>query len=299
MAATILVPLDGSDKDDRALAIAAAFARLADGTLHLIRVCEVPVGHPAADERAAGRADAPRPEEAAAERSIRAAAGSLADVAHRPVTWEVVPAPDVADALLYRAAELDVVLVVVATRAPRPVDRAVRGSVADRLVREGSRPVVLVPPGAEHAAGKRVELRRGLVPLDDSAAARDMVDHLLGLPRVGDLEWVLLQVVPPPHAGLVDALRGETRHAVAERAERRLEAVAERLRERGATVDVRVAEADDPAAVISGAVRQDLVDFIAISTRGAHGLERWVLGSVAESVVRTAEVPVLLRTPTR
>ena len=73
MAATILVPLDGSDKDDRALAIAAAFARLADGTLHLIRVCEVPAGHPAADERGAGRVDALRPDEAAAERSIRAA----------------------------------------------------------------------------------------------------------------------------------------------------------------------------------------------------------------------------------
>ena len=299
MAATILVPLDGTDKDDRALAIAAAFARLADGALHLIRVCEAPDGRPAAEAPASGHDGAARPDEDAAERSIRAAADWLAPIAHRPVTWEVVPAPDVAEALLHRAAELDAALVVVATRAPRPLDRAIRGSVADRLAREGPRPVVLVPPGAEHAAGKRVELRRALVPLDESAAARDMVDHLLALPRAGDLEWVLLEVVPPPHAALVDALRGETRHAVAERAERRLEAVAERLRARGATVDVRVVEADVPAAIISGAVRQELVDLIAISTRGARGLERWVLGSVAESVVRTAEVPVLLRTPTR
>jgi nucleotide-binding universal stress UspA family protein len=74
--------------------------------------------------------------------------------------------------------------------------------------------------------------------------------------------------------------------------------VAARLRARGAThVDVRVVEAADPAATIVGAVRKELVDFIAMSTRGSSGLERMVLGSVAEKVVRESDVPVLLVTP--
>jgi nucleotide-binding universal stress UspA family protein len=49
--------------------------------------------------------------------------------------------------------------------------------------------------------------------------------------------------------------------------------------------------------VIVEAIRQDLIDFIAMSTRGAGGIPRTMLGSVATAVVRASEVPVLLVTP--
>ena len=60
---------------------------------------------------------------------------------------------------------------------------------------------------------------------------------------------------------------------------------------------MRVVEAVDPAAAVIDALRQDLADFIAMSTRGAGGVERMVLGSVATTVVRASEVPVYLVTP--
>jgi len=276
MTATVLVPLDGSEKDGRALPIAVAFAELAHGALHLIRVL---------DASPLSRGDA--------ERTLRAVAERIAPTVGGAAGWEVADGPDVAAVLLRRAAELDADAVVMATRAPGPVGRAVHGSVADRVLREGTRAVLLVPPGSQDVHGRRVQLRRALVPLDGSAAALAVVELLLALPRVGELELVLLEVVPPARA----RERGSAPHAAAEREERRLEAVAGRLRARGARAEVRVVEGGDPAAVIGAAVRQELADFVAMTTRGAGGLARAVLGSTAASVLRASDVPVLLVTP--
>ena len=44
--------------------------------------------------------------------------------------------------------------------------------------------------------------------------------------------------------------------------------------------------------------RAVMPDIIAMSTRGSSGLNRLILGSVAEGVVRGSELPVLLLTPT-
>lgn len=276
MTATVLVPLDGSEKDGRALPIAVAFAELAHGALHLVRVL---------DASPASRGDA--------EWTLRAVAERIAPTVGGAAGWEVADGPDVAAVLLRRAAELDADVVVMATRAPGPVGRAVHGSVADRVLREGTRPVLLVPPGSQDVHDRRVQLRRALVPLDGSAAALAVVELLLALPRVGELEIVLLEVVPPARA----RERESAPHAAAEREERRLEAVAGRLRARGARAEVRVVEGGDPAAVIGAAVRQELADFIAMTTRGAGGLARAVLGSTAASVLRASDVPVLLVTP--
>ena len=44
------------------------------------------------------------------------------------------------------------------------------------------------------------------------------------------------------------------------------------------------------------ATRQELVELIAMTTHGEGGVKRMILGSVAESVVRDSELPVLLVT---
>ena len=52
-----------------------------------------------------------------------------------------------------------------------------------------------------------------------------------------------------------------------------------------------------PAAAIVGAARTEKVDLIVMATHGRGGLERLVLGSVAEAVLRSASVPVLVVRP--
>jgi nucleotide-binding universal stress UspA family protein len=43
--------------------------------------------------------------------------------------------------------------------------------------------------------------------------------------------------------------------------------------------------------------RRYLVDAIVMSTHGRSGVSRWVFGSVAEKMLRGAEVPLLLPQP--
>jgi nucleotide-binding universal stress UspA family protein len=177
------------------------------------------------------------------------------------------------------------------------------GSVTQEVVLDSPRPVVVVPPRAQHLQGKEIQLRRVLVPVDGSAASLSVVELLLSWPEARQLESVLMRAVrpeatggylmppsPPGHAGQSHV------HATAVNAERELAAVAERVGGRARRVDVRVVESAQAGDVITAAVRQELVDFIAMSTRGMTGLRRVVLGSVAEQVVRASEIPVLLVT---
>jgi nucleotide-binding universal stress UspA family protein len=309
----VLVPLDGSDKDERAIPAAAAFADLAGGDLRLIRVLDTPVDSLSPRARTMGVTDAALELRGDMEQSVRGIADRLIADSGRPVTAEVAEGFDVAGVLVARAAEPGTDLVVMATRAAGALGRALRGSVADRVMRESPRPVVLIPPGTDDTRGRQIQLDRVLVPLDGSAFALAADDQLVELRGGSQLEYVLLEVVtsgfvelaPPGLSGLADdmaipdAYSGLPDIARARAAaEQRLNGVADRLRAQGAkSVRVRVVEAADPAAAINRAVREELADFVAMSTRGSSGLKRFVLGSVAEKVVRESVVPVLLVTP--
>ncbi|HEX6059611.1 MAG TPA: universal stress protein [Gemmatimonadaceae bacterium] len=268
MTSPVVVALDGSAKDARGLAVGAAFAELAGATLHLARV--VPEGdEPAAAEAARALAEM-------ADR-VRPTLGDAASV-------EVLHGDDAAAALVRHAAERAPLLVVMATRAAGAAERAIRGSVADRVMRECPRPVLLVPPGTEDMAGRHVHLSRVLVPLDGSALGERALDYALRLPHGAELEYALLEVL------------GADRERPAALA--RLEAAERRARGAGATaVESDVVTAKDAAAAIVESVRDALADVIVMSSRGAGGLRRLVLGSVAEGVVRRSDVPVLLLTP--
>ena len=218
--------------------------------------------------------------------AMRAAAEVVGLGVPRGLTCEVRDGDDVPNALLGWADSVNATALVMATRAPQAIDRAIHGSVADRMVREGTRPVVLVPPRADYMGGRDGQLRRGLVPVDGSATALSVMAHLLSFPNARELDLLLLQVVPP-----------DPNHEPAEKSELALTALVERVRKRGVSAEARVVEAQHPAVVIVEAIRQDLIDFIAMTTRGAGGIARTMLGSVATAVARSSEVPVFLVTP--
>lgn len=274
MTSTILVPVDGSDKDARALAVAADLAQLADASVVVVRVRNPQTESATHESRSS---------------MLQAMCGAAEVVGlgiPRGLTCEVLDGDDVPNALLGWADSVHATAVVMATRAPQAIDRAIHGSVADRVVREGTRPVVLVPPRADYMGGRDVQLRRGLIPVDGSATALSVMGHLLAFANARELDLLLLQVVP-----------AEPNHESAEQSELALTALVERIRDQGVTAEARVVEARHPAVVIVDAIRQDLVDFIAMSTRGAGGIARTMLGSVATAVVRSSEVPVFLVTP--
>ncbi|TKX79162.1 universal stress protein [Halorubrum sp. SD626R] len=91
-----------------------------------------------------------------------------------------------------------------------------------------------------------------------------------------------------------DEVREDLRDALDDHGESALaeveDAAAARDPELDVTVDVREGR---PAAEIAGYAREVDADVVAMGTRGRHGENRFLIGSVAERVVRTCPVPVL------
>ena len=281
----VIASVDGSDKDARAVAVATAIANLADADLLVIRVIDLPSYRLVAQSDAIGRDDAVATGRRLARDRLTDLVAGASIREGRRVTFDVLEASDVAEAIMEHAVRLDARVLVMATRAPGAVGRAIAGSVADRVVRQSPRPVVVVPPGAADMGGKTVQIARVLVPQDGSSLAFRCLEFLIELPHAKELEYVLIEVA------FTEAGRAE--------AETRMKTTAAWLRSRGArSVEVLVTDARDAAAAILGAVREVLPDVIAMSTRGSSGLQRLILGSVAEGVVRGSEIPVLLLTPT-
>ena len=77
-------------------------------------------------------------------------------------------------------------------------------------------------------------------------------------------------------------------------AESYLNRVAERLTERGITVQTHVDLAEHPASAILDTAYSVGMDLIALETHGRRGLPRLLLGSVADKVIRGASTPVLV-----
>lgn len=134
-----------------------------------------------------------------------------------------------------------------------------------------------------------------LVPTDFSTYGDAAIAYAVTLARQLDATLYLLHVVTIPVAGIGE-LGVANAAAFAQTAQRdaqaSLEAIATKLRDRVEVAPVRV-EAGDARAVIDLVAQQVDADMIVMGTHGRRGLSRWFLGSVAESVVRTAPCPVV------
>jgi len=85
----------------------------------------------------------------------------------------------------------------------------------------------------------------------------------------------------------------EAQVAVVRKAEEYLSGIEEELKTRGFMVDSHV-RYGDPAEQILDHCEWNEVDIIAMSTHGRSGVKRWLLGSVAEKILRHATKPVFL-----
>ncbi len=135
-------------------------------------------------------------------------------------------------------------------------------------------------------------MKRILVPLDGSPLAESVLPVAEEWAKEEGAEVILLRAVLARHVPGRDDTEAQVR--VVEEGESYLKEMAERLERRG-LVRVRwVVWYNEPATAITEAVVRYEADLIAMATHGRSGLSRLLLGSVAEAVVRSARVPVLL-----
>ena len=188
------------------------------------------------------------------------------------------------------AEDHDVDLVVMGTHGRRGANRLLMGSVAEDVVRTVPCPVFTVREGIAVAPGQAV--RRLLVPIDFSEPARLALDHAKELAMTYGAEIHLLHVVEEvalpgvygmePISFVVPDIIQSTEAALAEVAEKDI-----------GYEHVRVESvAGYPATTILDYIEEHRIDLVAIATHGRTGLDRLLLGSVAEKVVRRASCPV-------
>lgn len=204
------------------------------------------------------------------------------DARHGPPAAEV----------LWAAAEAGASLVLVGSRSRRRLHEAFIGSVALGILERSTVPVLLqpidaTPEGEEPPApvlGRR-PLGRILLGTDFSAAVAPAASLVESLVRMGARRVALLHVLEG----------GEGRDpARREEVWLRIDALASRLREAGATeVDTLVASGD-PAEIIVGAAAAEPDTLVVMGTQGRGFLGRLLLGSVSRKVARATRAPLLL-----
>ncbi|HKO24584.1 MAG TPA: universal stress protein [Chloroflexota bacterium] len=280
----IMVPLDGSELAERALACAEQLACATGATLHLVRVAGPVFAGDAGADKDADYADFLLTEMRDADAYLEQVRARLATtgltVRARRITGTI------AEALLGYAHEESIDLIVLTSHGRTGLARFPLGSIASRLVRHGTTPVLLV-----RAFGPPPDLTRAVVPLDGSAQAEAALGVVATLQAADSgrgtrplaRELTLLRVVSSQEEGL--------------EAERYLEELAGRLAQEGLATggpqacQRQVVQGAAAAAILAAAGAEAL---IVMATHGRSGLTRWALGSVADRVTAGGAAAVLL-----
>ena len=136
-----------------------------------------------------------------------------------------------------------------------------------------------------------------LIPLDGSTAAEAALPKALALAKLSGAQITLLLIVPRIDTiiptGAEPIYVDEQMNAEKARALQYLKRVCEQIGPQAFRVTVAVETGNVAGAILDYAATH-AVDLIAMTTHGRSGLQRWVLGSVAEKIVHAADLPVLL-----
>jgi nucleotide-binding universal stress UspA family protein len=135
-----------------------------------------------------------------------------------------------------------------------------------------------------------------LVPLDGSPLAEAAIPHAQNLAKSEDAEIVLLRVAVTPDEGLFFRNPAEgslISKALEEEAQNYLKAKVSKLKMTG--VKVTGITRDGPVSdTILNVAEETHADMITMSTYGPSGIQRWLMGSVADRVVHYSHIPVML-----
>jgi nucleotide-binding universal stress UspA family protein len=291
----LLVPLDGSERAESALPIAAIIAEATHTPLLLARITPLLGVPPAA---AAG---APLPSDTyqqLIDDERRLALDYLDEQAEslrqRGLTVETFVAHgDPAAILLDLAADYDISLIVMTTHGRTGFARFALGSAADRLIHYGHLPILLLRTSASGHEQRQLPaaslLDRVLVPLDGSTLAEAALECAVELAGMLVHRITLVRVVP------YTAKRAERLEA-AEYLEAQYRALHGSLAGRECLVDTLLVNGTVPAETIAQQAAHD-GRLVIMATHGRAGVTRWILGSVAAQVVHASQVPVLLVHP--
>jgi nucleotide-binding universal stress UspA family protein len=274
----VLVPYDGSEPAQAALRLALNLARGGATLTVLTIVDEMPVTQ-------AGNAQGRVVLDEAAARCRAAGIEPQLTLIHERVVTGILAA----------AATGQCDLIVMGTHTRTGIARAFLGSTAEGVLRSSSIPVLTVHPMDRIADPP---FATSLVAIDDSEPADIATELAARLARLTGARIIACHAIDA--TGIADASVALSFGLVPAQLDETLR------REAVSTVNGSLARAglpeSTPVVIIDGGSARAIVataedrraDAIIVGTHGRRGLRRFALGSVAESIVRTSSVPVLV-----
>ncbi len=148
--------------------------------------------------------------------------------------------------------------------------------------------------------------RKIMVPLDGSKMAECVLPHVKNVAKGSEgVEIVLFRVCEPPviladyppdlKSEWNDHVREETAH-IEEQCSLYLGDIEKKLHESGLKASTKAGLGNPADEIVNYAV-QNQVDLIIMATHGRSGVTRWAFGSIADKVLRSSPVPVMIIKP--
>ena len=296
MFSKILVPLDGSKTAENVLPLARSFARALQIPVELLGVIDiVEMAYKVARDRVS-----------IVTSLVNDATGRFTEylegIAQNFPTGTArctIQTGSAAEAIINSAATDKRTLIALATHGRSGLDRWLLGSVAEKILRGGSNPTLVVRARADkNPSWAMATLKRIIVPLDGSELSEGILPYVKDLAKQLDLEVTLIRLYSglsaagdgfySPHQ--LDALTVRLR----EETVTYLESKTEEMKRQGFNKISFAAMEGLAADEILAMARETPDTMIAMCTHGRSGVQRWALGSVTETVVRHSDNPVLV-----
>jgi nucleotide-binding universal stress UspA family protein len=190
-------------------------------------------------------------------------------------------------------------IIVMSTHGRSGIARWAFGSVTDKVLQTTTNPLLLVRSSDKPVSDSEIALKSIIVPLDGSELAEQVLPYVTYLAKALDLNVILLRVTPsageyyrlmdfppPPDDDLPEQMDAE---ALAY-----LEDQGKKIRDKGISrVETHLSHGP-PAIAVADFAKETTNSLVAMTTHGRSGIGRWLLGSVADRVVRNCGDPVLL-----
>ena len=291
----ILFPTDFSDSAKQALDYALFLAEQFEAELHLLHAVVLHAHDPQENG-----SDFPEPTEILG-RLFEIADTEMAQILKRneSKTFSLKEAKvrgfSAGSVILEYASENDIDLIVMGTHGRRGPARIFIGSVAAEVVRHADCPVLTLHKQSPDRTVGRVETI--LVPVDFSEHSAKAVTYAKEIANTTGARLQILHAIEEPVYPYFYAPAGE--FSIAQQLEVLREKTDEALDKLifdtpGPEVEVdKYVVIGTPSVEITRFAKEEGSDLIVIPTHGLTGLERMVLGSTAERVVRMATCPVL------
>lgn len=136
-----------------------------------------------------------------------------------------------------------------------------------------------------------------LLPTDGSEYANKAAEHAIWIAKESGAEIIALTVMETSTLiGLpADDLIIRIKEILEEEASNSLDKIKKLVKESGHNIKLTLkTDEGSPADSILNTIEEEGIDLVVMGTSGKHGLDRFLLGSVTEKVVRSAKCPVLV-----